>query len=100
MDIGLLFDPASASESKLCQDWKSELAQPSERPKVALNQPYLGTDDGLTTSLRKDFGPAEYLGIELEINNRIFHRVESGRLRVLANILESLRRCCPLANRT
>ncbi|MEN9581780.1 MAG: hypothetical protein RJA70_4789, partial [Pseudomonadota bacterium] len=30
--------------------------------------PYLGKADGLTTALRREFAPAAYLGLELEVN--------------------------------
>jgi hypothetical protein len=39
--------------------------------KVRFNYPYKGTSDGLTTTLRKKFGP-QYVGIEIEINQKFF----------------------------
>ena len=38
--------------------------------KVRFNYPYKGTSDGLTTTLRKKFGP-RYVGIEIEINQKL-----------------------------
>ena len=35
------------------------------------NYPYAGKGDGLTSYLRRRFGPAAYVGVELEVNQRI-----------------------------
>jgi len=35
-----------------------------------MNRPYLGSSDGHTTSLRKEFGGESYLGIEIEVNQK------------------------------
>lgn len=68
-DIGLLYDPASASEST----WASHLINHLRHLNPALvyrrNYPYLGKADGFTTYLRKRF-PNSYAGIELEVNQR------------------------------
>jgi hypothetical protein len=34
------------------------------------NEPYKGTDDGFTTYLRQKFRDTEYLGIEVEVNQK------------------------------
>lgn len=68
LDVGLLFDPARAGERELCTRWARVLRRSGLV--VRLNQPYRGTDDGLTTTLRTEFSPADYLGIELELNQR------------------------------
>jgi predicted N-formylglutamate amidohydrolase len=68
MDIGLLYDPGRSSEKAFCREWKRALA--AQGWKVTLNRPYRGISDGITTWLRRFFGPRLYLGIELEVNNR------------------------------
>ena len=68
-DIGLLFDPKCEKEKLLASRWKSILRNIKPTYKVRFNYPYLGTSDGITTSLRKVFGNS-YLGIELEVNQR------------------------------
>jgi hypothetical protein len=35
-----------------------------------LNYPYQGTSDGFTTHLRKKFPDSQYVGIELEVNQK------------------------------
>lgn len=68
-DIGLLFDPNRATEAKICEELKKNILQEDKEVKLRFNYPYLGTDDGFTTSLRKMF-PQQYSGIELEVNQK------------------------------
>ncbi|TYB75759.1 N-formylglutamate amidohydrolase [Bizionia myxarmorum] len=68
VDIGLLFDPRVLQEKQFCKSLKSEILS-SEIYKIRFNQPYLGKADGFTSYLRKQF-PANYLGIEIEINQK------------------------------
>lgn len=69
-DIGLLYDPARADEQQLCAQWKSALGVAAPDLVVRRNYPYLGRNDGLMPALRKNFPPAAYLGIELELNQK------------------------------
>ena len=71
-DLGLLYDPRRGGERLLCRNWQRAVQgrdSPSDL-KVRLNYPYRGTADGFTVHLRRRFGAASYLGIELEINQR------------------------------
>ena len=70
-DIGILYDPARPLERKYAQVIKDEIKRLHPHMKVRFNYPYKGTSDGLTTSLRKKFGP-HYVGIEIEINQKFF----------------------------
>jgi len=67
-DVGLLYDPARPGEAALCACWKETLADLAPALRVRRNYPYLGKGDGLTSHLRKRFGPADYIGVELEVN--------------------------------
>ncbi len=69
-DIGLLYDPARQGESELCLNWKTALETAAPALSVRRNFPYHGSDDGLTTTLRKIFPPELYTGIELELNQK------------------------------
>ena len=71
VDVGLLFDPARLWEERLARRWRANLLASGERWRVGLNDPYLGTDDGLTTSLRLRHGDEEYAGIEIEIGQAV-----------------------------
>ena len=70
-DVGLLYDPGRAGEAVLCARWKAALAELAPALRVRRNYPYLGEADGLTAQLRLRFPPQAYVGIELEINQRI-----------------------------
>ena len=67
-DVGLLYDPARASESTFCRDWQRALRAADETIRVRRNFPYRGNADGLTTSLRRRHSADRYLGIELEVS--------------------------------
>ncbi len=70
VDVGLLFDPERASEEVFCQKWKIELERVFPDWKIEFNEPYKGIDDGFTTYLRNQFPNEQYLGIELEWNQK------------------------------
>jgi predicted N-formylglutamate amidohydrolase len=73
IDIGLLYDPKRKKEREFCLALKNKL--PKEY-RVKLNRPYLGKADGFTTHLRKLFKENEYLGIEIEVNQKIAAQIE------------------------
>ena len=70
-DIGILYDPSRPAECALAQVIKGEIKRLYPQMKVRFNYPYKGTSDGLTTTLRKNFGP-QYAGLEIEINQKFF----------------------------
>ena len=93
-DVGLLYDPGRPGELELCARWKAALAATAPGLRVRRNHPYAGRDDGLTSHLRRLFPPTTYIGVELELNQRIV--LAAGRpwqaLRVDA--VATLRRAC------
>ncbi len=70
-DIGILYDPSRPKECELAKVIKAEIKRLHPEMKVRFNYPYKGTSDGLTTTLRKKFGP-RYAGLEIEINQKFF----------------------------
>ena len=70
-DIGILYDPTRPQERAYANVIKAEIKRLYPAMKVRFNYPYKGTSDGLTTTLRKKFGP-QYVGIEIEINQKFF----------------------------
>lgn len=69
-DIGILYDPTRPQERAYANVIKAEIKRLYPAMKVQFNYPYKGSSDGLTTTLRKKFGPG-YVGIEIEINQKL-----------------------------
>lgn len=78
-DVGLLYDPARSFEMTVCQKLAEGLKACSPL-NVRMNYPYQGTDDGLVTTLRKTFQEEQYVGIEIECNQKLLigYRDEIG----------------------
>ncbi|HSW29519.1 MAG TPA: N-formylglutamate amidohydrolase [Longimicrobiales bacterium] len=70
-DLALLYDPGRPLERALCSAWARGLARALPHLAVRRNQPYRGASDGLTTWLRRRFPAETYLGIEIEVNQRL-----------------------------
>jgi predicted N-formylglutamate amidohydrolase len=86
-DIGLLFDDSRKPELEFCEAWAKKLKEASPNYQIDFNKPYLGIDDGFTTYLRGRFDEEDYLGIEIEVNQRWVDSEE------LENIAGSLTKC-------
>ena len=71
-DVGLLYDPRRPAEKLFCQRWRTALSATWPQLRVRFNYPYRGAADGLTTTLRREYGDAVYAGIELEVNQSWF----------------------------
>ena len=89
-ELGLLYDPAAELESAFCSEWKRRIAIAGPQLRTRLNEPYAGTDDGLTTTLRRRFAPSQYLGIEIEINNRLFKHAQKRQQAMVATLIQQL----------
>jgi predicted N-formylglutamate amidohydrolase len=70
-DLALLYDPARPRERATCLSWAKTLAERLPDLRIRRNQPYRGACDGLTTTLRREFPPDAYMGIEIEVNQRL-----------------------------
>lgn len=90
-DVGLLYDPSRWGEVALCARWKSTLEMQAPALAVRRNYPYLGKNDGLTTSLRRRFEPAAYIGVEIEINQKHVFDSAPGWGALCHAIVQSLR---------
>lgn len=92
-DVGLLYDPKRRHEQAYCKQWKAALNKADKELLVRFNYPYLGISDGFPTYLRRRFSAEEYVGIELEVNQKI--PLEGGEKwqklqTLLANTLQDL----------
>lgn len=89
-DVGLLYDPARPDEAALCQAWRHEIKARAAGLRVRRNYPYTGKSDGFTAWLRRRFPADAYIGIELEINQRIALGDAQGWRRLRTLVIESL----------
>ncbi|MDO6391489.1 N-formylglutamate amidohydrolase [Pontibacter sp. BT731] len=69
-DVGLLYDPKRKHEQDFSRKWKAALNKADKNLLVRFNYPYLGIADGFPTYLRRKFTEDEYVGIELEVNQK------------------------------
>lgn len=69
-EIGLLYDPRREGEARFCRLWQEVLRRLAPTWRVRRNYPYRGSDDGLTTYLRRRFDERIYRGIEIEVNQK------------------------------
>ncbi len=86
-DLGVLYDPGRSPEASVAAQLVEAFRQAGFL--VRRNYPYRGTGDGVTTATRKLFRPAAYLGLELELNERLLERpadLRETRTRVAAAI--------------
>lgn len=70
VDIGILFDDQRSMEQKFSLSWLKTMRSQLPWLNIEENEPYKGSDDGLTTHLRNRFSDEQYLGIELEVNQK------------------------------
>ncbi len=92
IDVALLYDPARPLERAVCGRWLAALRDSAPDLRLRRNAPYRGTDDGLTTHLRRTFAPDVYLGVELEVSQELLAPGARARRRVSRVVEESLRR--------
>lgn len=72
-DIAFLYDPKRKKERDFCYALKQSIRTSLPQYLIRMNYPYKGFSDGLTTALRAKYNQAQYLGIELELNQKHFH---------------------------
>jgi predicted N-formylglutamate amidohydrolase len=97
-DLGLLYDPARAGERELCERLRAALRAADPRLRVRRNHPYRGSADGLATALRARLPGSRYLGVELEVSQRLSASAE-GRARVLRALIPALEACLRVPRR-
>lgn len=70
VDIGFLYDPERTGEKEFCRIWKQNLRAADGSLRLKMNRPYHGTMDGFSSALRKKYTGDQYLGIEIEVNQK------------------------------
>jgi predicted N-formylglutamate amidohydrolase len=76
-DVGLLYDPSRRAERRFVDLAAEPLSDAGLR--VRLNYPYRGTSDCLNVFCRRAFAPTVYVGIEIELNQRLAVRGDGAR---------------------
>ena len=95
-DVGLLYDPRRRGEVRLCARWKAALADLAPELRVRRNYPYAGKGDGLTSYLRRRFSPAAYVGVELEVNQKIVFAAGRRWTAIRRVLVDSLHAALPI----
>ena len=96
-DVGLLYHPGRRGEAELCARWKAELAASAPELRVRRNYPYEGRSAGLTAELRRRFSAQTYVGIELEVSQRIVFAAGRPWTRLRRVLPQSLLAACAAA---
>ncbi|MDT3671103.1 MAG: N-formylglutamate amidohydrolase [Aromatoleum sp.] len=93
-DIGLLYDPRRPGEVELAMRWYAALRLAAPELKVRRNYPYTGRSDGFCAGMRRRVRTHNYIGLELEVNQR--HVQQGGapwhalRAAVVASLQQAL----------
>ena len=95
-DVGLLYDPSRTRETHFARLWREAWHRRTPELRIRRNYPYLGKSDGLVTYLRRTFSPARYLGIELEINQRLATSPAATRRELARGMNQSFADACRL----
>lgn len=90
-DVGLLYHPGRKDEAELCARWKASLAALAPGLSVRRNYPYAGKGDGLASWLRRKYPPGRYVGIEIEVNQKIVFAAGRFWTELRGVLIDSLR---------
>ena len=69
-EMGFLYNPERINEKEISRVWKKEIKKILPDWRLRYNYPYRGKPDGLTAHFRKIYLDDNYLGVELEINQK------------------------------
>lgn len=89
-DVACLYDPKRVGEASLTQRWLAALGRRQGRLALRRNYPYRGNSDGLTKHLRERFDARDYVGIELEVNQRFVEQGGEAWEQLRADLIASL----------
>ncbi len=89
-DVAWLYDPRRAGERLLASRWRAALSRRRPELKLRRNYPYQGKGDGLTALLRKRHAAGQYIGLELEVNQRFVIHGGQAWTALCTDIIEAL----------
>lgn len=90
-DLGFLYDPDRKGEAEFCILWQCVLREFVPGLLIRRNHPYRGTSDGFTRYLRNLFPEDSYLGVEIEINQKLLSGNRDLWMNLQRSMLNSLR---------
>ncbi len=90
VQVGILFDSERVAEARAAHVLLEGVARSLPHLVVRPNEPYLGVDDGLTTTLRARFPEEAYLGIEVEVAQPLALDADT-RIRIVGALAEAAR---------
>lgn len=70
-DIGLLYDPSRKREKAWCRQLQAAIKHHLPGLNVHMNQPYLGTSNGLGQQHREVFNDRKLITLEIEVNSAL-----------------------------
>lgn len=88
LECAFLYDESLAADAAICRVWRDALVARRPAWRCPFNEPYKGTDDGITTILRQRFPVSAYAGIELEMRQG-FVRTRWAQRRVALELLSA-----------
>lgn len=91
-DIGLLYDPRRPREVELAMRWYATLRLSAPQLKVRRNYPYTGRSDGFCAGMRRRLRTDDYIGLELEVNQRHVQQGGATWHALRAAVVASLKR--------
>ncbi len=89
-DVAWLYDPKRLGELALSERWQAQLARREPELLLRRNYPYQGRSDGLASALRKRHSTSDYVGIELEVNQRFVAQGGTAWSTLRSNVIDSL----------
>jgi hypothetical protein len=98
-DVGLAYDPSREDELEFCLDWIDELYREFPHLRVRRNYPKRGTVDSLAKSMRRQFPPEQYLGVEVLLNRAWAGREVKLRDEAVEHLADALRVTIGIAKR-
>lgn len=96
-DCGVLYDPESPADRVAADALVAALTAAGFATRR--NEPYGGTGDGFTTTLRDTFGRGQYAGVEVETSHRVTD-ADGGCARVAAAVITATRAMVPSRGRS
>ena len=91
-ELGIMYDPARSEESRLAEEWRRHLGELDPRLRVRRNYPYVGKSIYFQPHLRARLRDRRYLGLQIEVSQKLPRRQPERWARFQELLVEVLRR--------